>query len=60
MSMGNFITVPNVSTHCMATRDPTVRSPTRPPADGEPGVGIAHLTVVPTNFDPDEPSGRRE
>ncbi|WIV67711.1 hypothetical protein [Natrialbaceae archaeon AArc-T1-2] len=23
-------------------------------------VGIAHLTVVPVNFDPDEPNGRRD
>lgn len=57
--MGNFMIVPDASSHCMATKDPTAR-PTRSSVDGDRGVGIAHPTVVPTNFDPEEPDGRRD
>ncbi|WP_310905620.1 hypothetical protein [Natrinema sp. 1APR25-10V2] len=44
----------------MAASDSSPR--TSPPADDttDDGVGMAHLTVVPTNFDPENSSGRDE
>lgn len=38
----------------MATTNSAVRRPTSATADADSGVGMAHLTVVPANFDPDE------
>lgn len=39
----------------MATRTPPSNGP--PESDDERGVGIAHPTVVPVNFDPEAADG---
>ena len=44
----------------MAATDPSHRSVEAMADHDDSGAGIAHLTVVPTNFDPDAPGGRRE
>ncbi|USZ73481.1 hypothetical protein [Natronosalvus halobius] len=59
MSMGNFMGVVGVASIEMATN----QHPTHDAAsadDSTDGAGMAHLTVVPTNFDPDAPSQRRD
>lgn len=49
MSMGNFIGRAAVPPIVMAATNPSARE-----SDSvEPGSGMAHLTVVPTNFRPD-------
>lgn len=54
MSMGNFMGVSGVVRHVMATnQQPRHGTTTSPDTPGD-GAGMAHLTVVPTNFDPDE------
>ncbi len=59
MSMGNFIPSSVVVGSCMAAPNP---SPRKSPASEatESGVGMAHPTVVPTNFDPADDSERDE
>lgn len=54
MSMGNFIRGHHLLGACMTENE---RHTTAPQAAD--GVGMAHLTVVPTNFDP-EASGHRQ
>ncbi|WP_279387649.1 hypothetical protein [Natrarchaeobius chitinivorans] len=44
----------------MAATDPSVHDPTETGDREDQRVGLAHPTVVPTNFDPDAPSGRDE
>jgi len=46
--------------HCMAASNPAPRSGS--PADDavDTGVGMAHLTVVPANFEPADSSDRDE
>lgn len=60
MSMGNFIPVGVLVPNVMATSEHPSRSSDSTPEAPEPGAGIAHPTVVPTNFDPDAPDGRRD
>ena len=60
MSMGNFMVAPDGVTYCMATSNATARTARTPAVEDESGVGIDHVTVVPTNFDPNAPGGRRE
>ncbi len=60
MSMGNFIGVVAVSLTEMATNQDTTHGQ-QLTADRRPsGTGMAHLTVVPTNFDPDESQTDRD
>ena len=49
MSMGNFIRSRSVCVPVMAATNPSTPVPAE--SDGS-GVGMAHPTVVPTNFDP--------
>ncbi|MFP8953945.1 hypothetical protein ACLI4Z_13400 [Natrialbaceae archaeon A-arb3/5] len=42
----------------MATTDPSAGDATDERFDS--GVGMAHLTVVPANFDPNTGNGRKE
>lgn len=49
MSMGNFIEWAVVETFVMAATNPSPRKS----ASADSGTGMAHLTVVPTNFDSD-------
>ncbi len=62
MSMSNFIGVGAVGPPVMVPERIDRRSSTsdRTAEDLESGVGLAHPTVVPTNFDPDAADGRRE
>ena len=58
MIMGNLMAIPAANTNCMAARTPPGHSVDER-ADNQP-VGIAHLTVIPTNFDPAAPGNRRD
>lgn len=60
MSMGNFIPAATESRLVMAATNSSAR--TSAPADdaAKSGVGMAHLTVVPTNFEPPESDDREE
>ena len=60
MSMGNFMVRYVQLTLVMAATDPSHRSVEAMADHDDSGAGIAHLTVVPTNFDPDAPGGRCE
>ena len=51
MSMGNFIPVAVGLGTVMAASNPPVRPSDDEDDRPEPGVGMAHLTVVPTNFE---------
>lgn len=57
MSMGNFNGVGVVVRTGMAPDD-TTRSADA--ASERDTLGLAHLTVVPTNFDPDAPERRHD
>ncbi len=57
MSMGNFNGVAVVVRTGMAPDD-TTRSTDA--ASEQDTLGLAHLTVVPTNFDPDAPGHRHD
>ena len=59
MIMGNLMAIPAGSTYCMAARTPLDDSSGAHVGEG-PALGIAHLTVVPTNFDPEAPGKRRD
>jgi hypothetical protein len=50
MSMGNFIGSSVVVPTVMAATNPSARESASTTASVESGVGMAHLTVVPTNF----------
>ena len=52
MSMGNFIPLAAVRLFVMAATNPSAR--TSDDEVPESGVGMAHLTVVPENFEPVE------
>lgn len=53
MIMGNFLGGRDVRSHVMATNSSRPTTPDRPDEE-DPVPGIAHPTVVPTNFDPDD------
>ncbi len=53
MSMGNFIERAVVVPSVMAATDPSPRESASADELAESGAGMAHLTVVPTNFEPD-------
>lgn len=57
MSMGNFNGVRVVVRTGMAPDD-TTRSTDAASEQDSSDLGVAHLTVVPTNFDPDAPGHR--
>ncbi|MFC6767757.1 hypothetical protein [Natrinema soli] len=44
----------------MAASDSTARTPPSADDAAEAAAGMAHPTVVPTNFDPEDSSGREE
>ncbi len=54
MSMGNFIPLAAVRLFVMAATNPSARTSDDDADVPESGVGMAHLTVVPENFDPAE------
>ncbi len=58
MSMGNFIAGPVVGVFVMAATDPSTRQHESPAESS--AAGMAHPTVVPTNFDPEAPGNRRD
>ena len=60
MSMSNFMVCYVQLGIVMAATDPSHQSVETMSDRDDSGAGIAHLTVVPTNFDPDAPGGRRE
>lgn len=54
MSMGNFIGWDGVPTTVMAISNSSPGESARDDTPEDTGAGMAHTTVVPTNFDPDE------
>jgi hypothetical protein len=62
MIMGNYFPLGHVRSHVMATNSP-LRSAVeeRPECTSTESdtPGVDHPTVVPTNFDPEEPGQRR-
>ena len=50
MSMGNFMRSDRLHRSVMAATNPSPRTSQADDTD-DAGVGMAHLTVVPTNFD---------
>ncbi|WP_255191867.1 hypothetical protein [Natronobeatus ordinarius] len=44
----------------MATKNHPVRNPKSSTDSSDSGIGMAHPTVVPANFDPDAPGNRRD
>ena len=52
MSMGNLIRAASVATSVMATNTTTPTTDRHEDDDEDrPGVGMSHVTVVPTNFE---------
>ena len=60
MSMGNFIPEAPVITPCMTASNSSARTPPSTDDAVEAAAGMAHPTVVPTNFDPEDSSEREE
>ena len=60
MSMSNFMGQAVLALPVMATKNHLVRDSTPPTDASDSGVGMAHPTVVPANFDPDAPGNRRD
>lgn len=58
MSMGNFIRRGVQDRVVMAATNPSTRTSTAEDDATGSGVGMAHLTVVPANFEPREQDGR--
>lgn len=54
MSMGNFIGRGSVVSLVMAAKEPSVGYQRSDLDDPETGVGMAHPTIVPTNFEPSD------
>lgn len=53
MSMGNFMGCVGVGVSEMATNQYTTHDIPSDEDEPKAGAGMAHLTVVPTNFEPD-------
>ncbi len=60
MSMGNLIRWGTVRSSVMAAPNPSPRESPSADEPSESGLGVAHPTVVPTNFDRDDSSDRDE
>ncbi|SDJ62038.1 hypothetical protein SAMN04515672_1208 [Natronorubrum texcoconense] len=57
MSMSNFIRLPVVARLVMAATNPSARTSASADDPAESGAGMAHLTVVPANFEASEQDG---
>ncbi len=57
MSMGNFIRLTAIARLVMAATNPSARTSASADDAAESGAGMAHLTVVPTNFEATEQDG---
>ncbi len=53
MSMGNFIDRGGEGVPVMAAKESLVGYQRSDPDEPDAGVGMAHPTIVPTNFDPE-------
>ncbi len=60
MSMSNFMGRASLALPVMATKNHPVRNPKSSTDSSDSGIGMAHPTVVPANFDPDAPGNRRD
>ncbi len=57
MSMGNFIRLTAVARLVMAATNPSARTSASADDAADSGAGMAHLTVVPANFEASERDG---
>ncbi len=60
MSMGNFIRNGVLDELVMAVTNPSARTSATVDDAVESGVGMAHLTVIPTNFESIERDGTED
>ncbi len=59
MSMGNFMRAVRVHLNEMATNQYTTHEIPADEDEPKAGTGMAHLTVVPTNFEPENGRDRK-
>ncbi len=60
MSMGNFIRMSHLSRLVMAATNSSARTSASADDAAESGAGMAHLTVIPTNFESTERNGTED